>query len=287
MKHSKKLLIPAICIILLTVSCDKKISLRLPDYSSKIVVNGELNTNSTVKVEVSRSIPIMDATDSTGYLLTDANAELFENGVSIGKLVYFNGFFTLNYKPLAGKKYRLEVSRKDLIPASAEIDIPAAIPSSSTYIDSVGIDNNGFPIGQLTINFKDNGATSNYYELGIRNYDASIQTWFALDFSSDDVIFLNNQKLDNGAYVFSDITFNGQTKSVKISIPFGTVNGSPKFEISIKTFSEEYYRYLQQLRDYQDNSNPFWSADPILLKTNVKSGLGMVGGVYNAKDTIQ
>ncbi len=270
---------------LLLHSCDKEIKLNLPEYASKIVVNGELNSNANIKVEISRSVPILGVTDSSGYLLTDAGVKLYENNTFIGNMNYFNGFFTLPYKPVQGKNYKIEVSRVDFPSAFAIISIPEKIASSSTYIDSVGKDKSGFPLGQLTVNFKDNASTNNYYEFSIRVYDAAIHTWFPLDFNSDDVVFLNNKKLDNGAYLFSDISFNGQTKSISIPIPFGTVNGTPRFEISIKTFTEEYYRYLQQLRDYKDRST-FWSADPIILKSNVTNGLGMVGGVYNVKDTL-
>jgi len=283
MKYIKYMgLLSAVCLL---AACEKEITLNLSDYASKLVVNGEFNTNATVKVEVSRSIPIMNVADSTGYLLMDATAKLYENNTLIGNLTYVNGFYTMNYKPKQGKAYRVEVNRSGFNPAVAEVNVPANIVSKSKFVDSVGIDNLGFPFGQLTIQFKDDVGTKNYYELLVRYYDAGIQKWFPLDFKSNDILFLNNDKLDNGGYVFSDVSFNGQQKNILTSIESNTATGTPKFEISIKTFSEEYYNYLKQLRDYDNNS--FFVSDPVILISNVKNGLGMVGGVYNVKDTLK
>lgn len=282
MKYIK--LINLLFIVGLLTACEKEIKLSLGDYASKLVVNGEFNSNANVKVEISRSIPILNVADSTGYLLMDATAKLYENNVLIGNLNYFAGYYTMNYKPKQGKEYRVEVLRNGFNPAVAEVKVPATIVANSVFVDSVGVDNLGFPFGQLTINFKDELATNNYYELLVRYYDDGINQWFPLDIKSNDLVFLNNEKLDNGGYVFSDVTFNGQQKTILTSVESNTATGTPKFEISIKTFSEDYYNYLKQLRDY-DNSGLF-SPDPVILISNVKNGLGMVGGVYNVKDTI-
>lgn len=271
-------------IVCLLAACEKEIKLSLSDYASKLVINGEFNSNSTIKVEISRSIPILNVADSTGYLLMDATAKLYENNALVGNLNYVNGFYTMNYKPKQGKAYRVEVMRTGFNPAVAEVNVPATIVSSSKFVDSVGLDNLGFPFGQLTIKFKDDLGTNNYYELLVRYYDAGIKKWFPLEIKSNDIIFLNNDKLDNGAYVFSDVSFNGQQKTILTSIEGSTASGTPKFEISIKTFSEDYYNYLKQLRDY--NSSGLFVADPVILISNVKNGLGMVGGVYNVKDTL-
>lgn len=283
MNYIKKIGILSLVVFL--ISCEKEIKLDVGDYASKLVVNGEFNSNSTIKVEISRSIPILNVADSSGYLLMDASAKLYENNTLVGNLNYVNGYYTMNYKPKQGKAYKVEVLRNGFIPAVAEVNIPATIVASSNFVDSVGIDNLGFPFGQLTIKFKDDLATNNYYELLVRYYDAGIKKWFPLEIKSNDLVFLNNDKLDNGAYVFSDVTFNGQQKSILTSIEGNTATGTPKFEISIKTFSEDYYNYLKQLRDY--NSSSFFEPDPVILISNVKNGLGMVGGVYNVKDTLK
>lgn len=275
--------------ILLMASCEKEITLDLPGYDSKLVINGELNSGQNIEVEISRSIPILDRVDSSGYLLKDATAKLYENNIYKGNFTYSNFKYTYPLMPVQGRTYRIEVSRADLKPAYVDVLIPNSFPTNSTYNDSVGVDNFGFPIGQLKISFQDNASISNYYQMSIRTYNSFQATWSPFIPDSNDPVFINNSALNNGTYIFSDATFNGQNKSFTFSVPFGTVSELPgvdKFEISIKTFSEEYYRYLEQVKDYDPVSNTF-DTDPIIFKSNVTNGLGMVGGVYNDKDTIR
>lgn len=269
-------------IIILAGSCVKPIDLDLPAYSSKLVVNGEFDSDTTISVQVSRSLPIMQTSDSTGYLLQNATVTIFENGVSLGNATLFSGRYVMNKKPVVGASYDVEVSAPNYNKAKASLKMPNAIPISASYIDSIGLDADGFKVGQLTVSMTDDASTKNYFKFFIRYYSAGISTWFPLDIVSNDVVFLNNEKLGDGSYLFSDRTFSGKTKTLKFNIESSSVNGSPKFEISIKTFNEDYFNYLRQTDDYSQSGNGF-SNDPVILRTNVSNGLGMVGGVSNSK----
>jgi hypothetical protein len=274
-----------IAVLVFGSSCVKPIDLDLPAYSSKIVVNGEFDSDTTISVQVSRSLPIMQTSDSTGYLLQNAVVTIFENGTSIGNAVYFSGRYVLNKKPVIGATYDVEVSAPNYTKAKASLKMPNAIPINASYIDSIGLDADGFKVGQLTVSMTDDASTKNYYKFSIRYFSAGISTWFPLDIISNDVVFLNNDKLGDGSYLFSDRTFSGKTKTLKFNIESSSVSGSPKFEISIKTFNEDYFNYLRQTDDYSQSGNGF-SNDPVILRTNVINGLGMVGGVSNAKKTL-
>ncbi len=269
-------------IIIMAGSCAKPIDLDLPAYSSKLVVNGEFDSDTTISVQVSRSLVIMQTSDSTGYLLQNATVTIFENGVSLGNATLFSGRYVMNKKPVIGASYDVEVSAPNYTKAKASLKMPNAIPISASYIDSIGLDADGFKVGQLSVSMTDDASTKNYYKFYIRYYSAGISTWFPLEIVSNDVVFLNNEKLRDGSYLFSDRTFSGKTKTLKFNIESSSVNGSPKFEISIKTFNEDYFNYLRQTDDYSQSGNGF-SNDPVILRTNVSNGLGMIGGVSNAK----
>ena len=271
-------------IIFVFNSCDKEINIDNINFTEKLVLNGELNTNNTMAFTVSKNLPILVAADSSGYLIKNATVEVFEDGVSLGFASYTNKFYELPVKPKPGKTYRIEVKNGFIKPAYSLVTMPNTFASSASFKDSVGLDNQGFKIGQLQLSFQDNNE-ANYYELLIQYYDASIQTWFPLLLDSDDPIFINNQKLKNGGYVFSDESFKGQNKTLYFTVPFGTFVGAPQFEISLKTFPEQYYSYLRQLRDYEQFGGGI-NTDPVILESNVTNGLGMVGSVYNYKDTI-
>ncbi len=273
-------------IIVLAYGCNKPIDLDLPAYSSKIVINGEANTDTVFNFQVSRSLPIMQSNDSTGYLLQDATVTVYDGSALLGNAQYQGGKYVLNQKPLPEHTYTVNVSAKNYTTAQSIFSIPKKLNITTSYIDSIGTDNTGFKVGQITVSFSDEPNVKNYYRLLILAYDDGTLTWSPFNFTSNDVVFLNNTKLNDGSYIFSDRTFAGRTKTLTFSVPFGTAIGTPKFEVSIKTFSEDYYNYLRQTDQYNQNGNGVTN-DPIILKTNVTNGLGMIGGVSNARDTIQ
>lgn len=266
-------------------SCSKEIELDLPQYNSKIVVNGELDTENEISLEVSRSIPIMQTNDSSGYLIKNAIVQVIENGVNIGTANYFSGKYILPIKPKASATYQIKVSSGSYTPVQANVKMPKQIPVSIKYKDSVGLDAFGFKVGQINLSFTDDGSVSNYYKLLIRYYNAGTTVWFPFEINSNDILFINNDKLNDGGYMFSDRTFSGKTKNLSFEVPFGLATGSPKFEISIKSFDADYNDYLKAVENYRQNGNGF-SNDPIILKSNVSNGIGMVGGVSNVRDTI-
>jgi hypothetical protein len=273
-----------ILIVLLAYACNKAIELKLPDYTSKIVINGEANTDTVFSVQVSRSLPIMQENDSTGYLLMNATVRVIEAGTFIGNAVYQGGYYVLNKRPKPNTSYSIEASAPGFSTARAQFTVPKAINITTSYIDSIGLDNEGFKVGQITLSFTDEPLVKNYYRLLIRYYN--VGTWSPFNFISNDIVFLNNQKLNDGSYVFSDRTFSGKSKVLLFSVPEGLATSTPKFEISIKSFPEDYYNYLLQTNTYNQNGNGI-SNDPIILRSNVSNGLGMVGPVSNARDTIQ
>lgn len=271
--------------LFILAACSKPIDLALPAYSSKIVVNGEFDSDNTIELQVTRSLPILQASDSTGYLLKNASITVFENGINIGNATYMAGKYYLNKKPKNGAAYRVEINAANYSKATADLNVPNGIPVTASYKDSIGLDADGFKVAQLTVNFTDPPGATNYYRFMIRYYNSGLTTWFPLAIVSNDILFLNNEKQKDGSYLFSDVTFSGKTKTLKFNIPASLADGTPKYEISIKSFNQDYYYYLQQTNNYNQNGNGF-SNDPVILRTNVTNGLGMIGGVSNSKDTI-
>jgi hypothetical protein len=253
-------------------SCSKEISLTLPQYNSKIVVNGEMDTENEISLQVSRSIPIMQSNDSSGYLIKDAVVQVIENGINIGTATYVAGRYELPVKPKAGANYQIKVSSGSYTPVQANLSIPKKLPVTLKYKDSIGLDAFGFKVGQITLNFTDDGSVSNYYKLLIRYYNAGTTVWFPLEITSNDILFINNTKLNDGGYIFSDRTFSGKTKTLVFDIPFGLATGTPKFEVSIKSFNLDYYDYLVAVENYRQNGN---STPQICKKDNIGKPIKM------------
>jgi hypothetical protein len=272
----------SLILVLGMASCDKQIALNLPDYKQKIVINGELSTEDNIKVQVSQSLSSLNS-DST-YFLQNASVKLLEDGNPVGTLTYSQQYYTFPFKPKQGKTYRIEASNGGLPAAFSQTVIPGQIGCESKYTPNVGLDKDGFPYGQLSVKITDNGAVKNYFQFSIRYYDSSIQRWSSYIINSEDPIFINNRKKDDGSYLFSDASFSGQAKLLKFDIPTGLTQSNITFEVTIKTFIEEYYRYLEQISDFK--ANGFATSDPVIIRSNVSNGLGMVGGIYNIRDTV-
>lgn len=281
----KKQIYTGVLILLTAAACSKEIDLDLPAYSSKLVVNGELNTDNIISLQVSRSMPILQANDSNGYLIKDAVVTVRENGIPIGTATYFNNRYELNTKPKAGATYTVDVASGKFTPVNASIKIPNQIQMNVSYIDSVGLDADGFKEGRLTLNFKDDASVNNYYKLLIVYFSATNEK-FAFELISNDILFVNNEKLNDGGYQFSDRTFSGKTKTLSFPVAFGLAVGTPKFIVSLKCFDEDYNDYLRATEDYSQTGDDAFSNEPVILKTNVNNGLGMIGGVSNARDSI-
>lgn len=279
---SKTLSSITILLVIVISACTKEITLNLPIAESKLVINGELNTEDNIKVQISRSLDIL--TNDSTYFINNATVELFEDGNSKGILNYVQQNYISTLKPKEGKLYKIIAKRAGFPTATANVVIPSQIGCTSKYTPNVGLDNDGFPYGQLEVKLTDNAAARNYYQFSIRYYDSSILKWTSYIITSEDPVFLNNTKKDDGSYLFSDATFSGQTKTLKFDISSGLTLSNITFEVSVKTFIEEYYRYLEQIADFKENG--YNSSSAVIMRTNVTNGLGMVGGIYNIRDTI-
>ncbi|MDP2175694.1 MAG: DUF4249 domain-containing protein [Bacteroidota bacterium] len=284
MKH--QLIFKFILLTFVCVSCEKEINVTLPPYDTKLVVNGELNNESEISLQVSKSISILTNSDSTGYLLNNAIVNIYENNTLLGTGTYFSGKYEFNFKPQVGRIYEIRASHPNYTAVNAVVTMPKSLSFNSTFIDSIGLDNVGLKVGQLTLNINDDGNETNYYQLLIKYYNPGFLEWFPFDFVSNDEEFINNTKLNDGSYLFSDTRFNGRTKTFRFEVPFGLATGTPKFEVSIKSIGADFYEYINQTNEYNQTGTGF-IPNPIILKSNVTNGLGMIGGVINQRDTIK
>ncbi len=283
----KIILFPLLIIIVLFNSCEKEITGIELDFVQKIAMHSEFSNTNNVKVFVSKNIPLFQKFDSAGMILKTAQVTLFENNNPISTGNYnADGNFYFNYKPISGKSYKIEAKYPQYPTCFALVSMPNALVANSSFIDSIGLDEEGFKLGELTINFND-PSERNYYELKVDYFDASIQQWFVLTPNSSDPIFSNNNKKNDGSFLFSDATFNGENKTLKILVKDGTFFGDYKFNVSLKSIPYDYYLYLRQIEEIRENNSSGTSFNPVILKTNVENGLGMIGTVSQYVEIIE
>ncbi len=273
---------------LLLTNCSKEIPINLPPYIEKIVVNGLMSDLEGSLVKISKSKSSTDTNNINA--ITNASVQLYTENNQLFEVLTYNSFES-GYKgsklALPGSSYTIKVLYQNFeATATTKIGTKTNL-SNSIYIDSIGIDSSGFPLGELSFSFSDLGTEDNYYRLNVSYWDNSLKIFAILNL--DDNFFINTQseKTKNG-YVFSDRTFSGVTQTLKFTVPFGfvAIGGDYKFLISLQTLNNDFTKYERSRELYNNAINsPF--AEPVFIYSNIKGGLGIFGGSSLSRDTLK
>jgi hypothetical protein len=291
------------------LSCERPIDFHIPDDELFVVMNSVVNTDSLVKVNLSRSKNVLDTT-SIPYV-SNAQVSLYEDNVFIETLTYqsegFYSSFSTKVKP--GKEYKIVASIENEPELRAVCAIPE--PVRITSLDTLMITGQGSMYSYINsmaciITIDDPSGIQNYYGLKvyrklINYYDPtdSVDLIESVEFSSDDRIFefyrfggyLNPFILDPNAddftgtaAFFSDNLLDGKKFSVRINIDnYGIFDGTYYFCVS--SLSQSYYLYMQSLAQYnQADGNPF--SEPVQVYSNISNGLGIFGGYSSFSDSL-
>ncbi|MBC7426276.1 MAG: DUF4249 domain-containing protein [Bacteroidia bacterium] len=278
----------AIIIFIVTlVSCEKDITVDLPVYSEKLVVNCAFNNSSPIILDVSHSIDILSG--NRNFFVNDANVKLYENGVLLQTVPYVLGKYESTIIAIPGRTYKVVVNRGDYPEATGESTIPLFTGGlQSSYKDSVSTDSSGFPVGEITVRFADDGSTRNYYKIFLQSYDnTTMQFKEMIPVSNDPLLVDGSADNSQGGVIISDLTFNGKTREFKFRTEFGSALGTPKYIITLELISKEYYDYLTDIKNFQPNTGGIISSEPVLVNSNIKNGLGIFTGTYLESDTIR
>ncbi|HNQ69440.1 MAG TPA: DUF4249 domain-containing protein [Bacteroidales bacterium] len=304
-----------IFLIIWGISCEKTIEIDLEDAKIRLVVNAEMNPDSTIAVNVTRSRHILD--NAAIEAVSNATVKLYEDDVFIGDLVYESrGFYKINYKPIIGKKYKIEVTHEKYDDVYAITEIP--YPVEINKIDTIKTFSEwGDEIYNFSVKITDPAVHENYYMVCLRNrytyqmwddniivYDTlyvgpdttivhieyggyrSAEAIQKLWFESDDMIIEANI-YNNNSVVFSDELFKGEQYALKLNIYRYSFYGDTNMVyIDLYSISPEYYKYLVSFRKHQDASgDPF--SEPVMVFTNIVDGIGIFGAAAVNTDSIQ
>lgn len=284
-----------VLISLMSISCEKIIEIDIPESERKIVVNGLLNPDSVVKINLSRSLSILE--NNEFVYLENAQVRLSENGTDLGLLSNTgSGFYVLSgYYPNPGSEYYLQVEYPGLqtVTALAELKDPvdfSEIDTTSTTDEWGG--------GELRISFDfDDPAEENFYSISVTathkvfdyftfSYLDSLVTYPVYFSFIEEGEGIQNRLVQEGATTyfgskafFSDALFNGKKMDVDISISKYSFFDADtvSLDVSLEHISKPYYLYAVSSGNYDRSSgNPF--AEPVSVYTNVENGLGIFSG---------
>lgn len=303
-----------IFLIICGISCEKTIEIDLEDAKIRLVVNAELNPDSTIRVNVTRSRHILDNAEIEA--VSDAVVKLFEDDVFIGNLTYESrGFYTINYKPTIGKKYKVEVTHEKYDDVYGITEVPN--PVEINKIDTIKTFSEwGDEIYNFSVKITDQPVSQNFYMICLRNkyiYQYWDESLIVYDTVQDgDTVIVNithggyvtmgdTQKLwfesedmiidafiyNNNSVVFSDELFKGEQYTIELDVYRYSFYGDTNMVyIDLYSISPEYYKYLVSFEKHQYASeDPF--SEPVMVYTNIVDGIGIFGSSAVNTDSIQ
>ena len=279
-----------------TISCEKVIPFDENQTTPKMVVNGIFQSDTTWRIHVSSSKSVIDSSSFNNVVNASVLIE-DDNGNIIDVLAHdTNGFYIGNTIPQANFTYNLSIIHPTLDDITSRNEVPSII--NLIGIDTATSYSNGEKYLDLTVNFEDPGNASNYYlvETYVIGLGLEIENGDTLESEIDTsraFMLLNDEVFQDGGSpwkdqgLFNDLLFNGQTKSLEISIPNNDWNwGEAGFVYSYRyiglrfylyNISQDYYYYRRSLELYnQTNGNPF--AQPVQVFSNIQNGFGIFAG---------
>ncbi len=289
LKIRSGLLLSATILMVGLLSCEKVIDISIPEKERKIVVNGLINPEKNVRVNLSKSISVLE--NDTIIPIVGGDVNLYHGTDFIGKLSEEpGGFYSLpDFKPQIGQSYRLTAVGSGLKPIEAIAVLPPLVPFIS--VDTATLTNQwGGRELRLTIKFKDPANVKNVYGFGvdltIKEFDYGTMSYTGRKVTSTAYLYANNDRLlqdethyFEGKLYFDDLLFDGLTKTVDLSISDYSLFESDTIwaDVRMEQVDPSYYLYAVSNEAYQGaHGNPF--SEPVQVYTNVSGGYGIFTG---------
>ena len=293
-------------IILLTLvclGCQTEIEVELPDYTSKLVIEGTIENDKPAMVVLSRSIPFFSEIDIQ-YILQNVlvrDAEVWvtaDDGETeqlsfqlYGESPYYMAFVSPTLRGREHMGYTLTVICNDTT-YTAHTTIPSTFDLDSIWIDSTYITgefNNHR--GNVRCLLTDNPAEDNYYSFSVkvRNHLFTDRLWvYSLPMAFDDQTFngqtFNFEVLRAGVSSFLMPEMDEETRKAYFS--FNYMRGDTIY-VRHSLIDHETYRFMiSGGSDAIFGSNPFTNPAPV--SSNLRGGnvLGNWSGFASKVDTI-
>lgn len=282
-------------ILLALLSCEKVIDIDIPEGERKIVVNGLIHPDSLIKVNVSRSLSVLE--ENQFVFLETADVRIKKDGIELGQLEYLeSGFYYLpDHYPIAGSVYELDVGYPGLASVSSQANLPdpilfSEIDTSSTTDEWMG------GVYRLSFSFQD-PPDPNYYAISLtathKVFD--YETFTYLDSLTTYPVYFNfiegsegpqSAFVEQGASThygskiyFADDLFSDREMSIDIELSKFSFFDADTVEltVSLEHVSQDYYYYAVSSGKYdQSTGNPF--AEPVSVFSNIENGIGIFSG---------
>ena len=278
-----------LCLIALAISsCTKILDEELTQPDPKLVVNGVINPDSSIKINLSKSVPIFANESSVHLPFVEAAAvKLFQDQQFLFNLQEdAQGYYSNpDFMPSLNHTYSIEVEKSGFTPVHAEAKIPLPVLITS-FDTTLVLDNyeDYFDIHmECNLKYNDPPGITNYYRL---------ECFYILS-DEQGQEYVNRQYLyvdENDSYLFdktdeyllwNDVLTNGDEVNIKFNIYldyFETDTTGITYVVMLNSVSEDFYKYDKTRSIYNESGgsdNPF--SEPVVIYTNIENGRGIFG----------
>jgi len=276
--------------LIFIISCEKDITVDLPDYEPKIVVEGWIEQNQLAMVILTKSSPYFSSVDSTALvelIITDATVIVSDGSVSdtlslVLDNCYFPPFVYKGHilKGQIGATYYLtiEIQGKTL---TATTSIPQPVPFDSIWFEPEP--EKGDSLGFIWAHYTDPPETGNCYKIFTKRLGRD-NKFIPIFGSIYEDSYFNGKDLVFSMYRGIQSFINEEEYEDDPELGYFKINDTIVVKnCSIDRDVYDFWRTTYQVMFSGDN--PF--VPSIIINTNIKGGgLGVWGGYGASYDTI-
>lgn len=295
-------------------SCLSKVAIEIEESNKQIVVNSILCTADTATVNLSFTYP------SFGERLQEVpliNKVIFSESINTfemkerkknnGRIQYIGNFI-----PQTGAYYQLSVEFDNNKTLTASCEIPEIVEIDSFYIKKAIPEYEGDMPIDLKIKFTDPADEVNFYLVGFTIYKSNQKYFFDPDenftepehgFVFDGYHFMNkvDANMNINEPLIGDIEFNypkilcfndkkidGSTYTLTIGIRDVFKDSFTEaflFIPKLYSINADTYTYFQSINIASENNDSFIT-EPVMQYSNINGGIGILGAMAMASDTI-
>jgi hypothetical protein len=143
--------------------CTQDIDLDFPNAPEQLVLNGILCPDSLIRIHLTKSLPVVDSGD-VFPAVEEATVLLYEDDIFLDYLTFDEDAYVINYYPVPGRRYTVEVQANGYPALTASDTMPQAVSAAACYKQQDWYDYNTMAV-QTTIN--DKQEEKNRYWLGL------------------------------------------------------------------------------------------------------------------------
>lgn len=273
-------------------SCEKEITVKVPEYTPLLVVNSNTEVGDTMRVTIGKSVSILKFKNGQDLSVKDARVLLYK-GSSVVDTMKFDALsstYSSNTIAEDGQQYSVKVNASGYQEANASTKVPSFVKIENVQrIKNARLDADGMPQDELRITFSDPSAAGDFYILGLAKagseydsfgYSSCVNT---IDASIESI---SNEQIDQNtclrgeAIFIRDALFNGKTKELRLFVnssyldPYTYGGRIFRVTIALQHVTEDYFKFKKTYMFASENEgNPF--AEPTNVYTNVKNGHGV------------